>query len=350
MNAPFLPGSIPTHRHFSTRRIGALMLRHIYLLRSSWTRLAELIYWPLVQMVMWGFLQTYLNGQTGFAARAGGTLIGAILLWDILIRGQLGLSVSFLEEMWSRNIANLFISPLRPGEFLIALMAMSLVRLIIGVVPVTLLAIWFFGFNLWSLGLGLGAFFANLLLSAWAVGTIVSGLILRNGMGAENLAWTLMFLIMPVTAVFYPVAVLPPFIQPLALVVAADLRLRRTARHSHRPRFPGRPDGRGVHHQCRLDHRRLRRIPAPRRFGARARIADGGRRIGAILSETQPRTSFPPIILPAAKQPSCRKATEAGKLNDHTIRSCVGGSATHILLQCKKGPGGWRVPLDNALM
>jgi len=216
MNAPFLPGSIPTHRHFSTRRIGALMLRHIYLLRSSWTRLAELIYWPLVQMVMWGFLQTYLNGQTGFAARAGGTLIGAILLWDILIRGQLGLSVSFLEEMWSRNIANLFISPLRPGEFLIALMAMSLVRLIIGVVPVTLLAIWFFGFNLWSLGLGLGAFFANLLLSAWAVGTIVSGLILRNGMGAENLAWTLMFLIMPVTAVFYPVAVLPPFIQPLA--------------------------------------------------------------------------------------------------------------------------------------
>ena len=216
MNAPFLPGSIPTHRHFSTRRIGALMLRHIYLLRSSWTRLAELIYWPLVQMVMWGFLQTYLNGQTGFAARAGGTLIGAMLLWDILIRGQLGLSVSFLEEMWSRNIANLFISPLRPGEFLIALMAMSLVRLIIGVVPVTLLAIWFFGFNLWSLGLGLGAFFANLLLSAWAVGTIVSGLILRNGMGAENLAWTLMFLIMPVTAVFYPVAVLPPFIQPLA--------------------------------------------------------------------------------------------------------------------------------------
>ena len=216
MNAPFLPGSIPTHRHFSTRRIGALMLRHIYLLRSSWSRLAELIYWPLVQMLMWGFLQTYLNGQTGFAARAGGTLIGAILLWDILIRGQLGLSVSFLEEMWSRNIANLFISPLRPGEFLIALMAMSLVRLIIGVVPVTLLAIWFFGFNLWSLGLGLGAFFANLLLSAWAVGTIVSGLILRNGMGAENLAWTLMFLIMPVTAVFYPVAVLPPFIRPLA--------------------------------------------------------------------------------------------------------------------------------------
>jgi len=117
------------------------MLRHAYLLRSSWTRLAELIYWPLVQMLMWGFLQSYLNTQSGFAARASGTLIGAILLWDILIRGQLGLSVSFLEEMWSRNIANLFISPLRPGEFLIALMAMSFIRLVIGVVPVTLLIV-----------------------------------------------------------------------------------------------------------------------------------------------------------------------------------------------------------------
>ena len=216
MNAPFLPATAPIHRHFSARRIGAVMLRHVYLLRSSWSRLAELIYWPLVQMLMWGFLQSYLNTQSGGVARAGGTLIGAILLWDILIRGQLGLSVSFLEEMWSRNIANLFISPLRPGEFLLALMGMSFIRLVIGVVPVTLLAIWFFGFNLWSLGLGLGAFFANLLLTAWAVGTIVSGLILRNGMGAENLAWTLMFLIMPVSAVFYPVAVLPPFIQPIA--------------------------------------------------------------------------------------------------------------------------------------
>jgi ABC-2 type transport system permease protein len=216
MNAPFLPGAIPVHRHYSARRIGALMLRHVYLLRSSWTRLAELIYWPLVQMLMWGFLQSYLNTQSGFIARASGTLIGAILLWDILIRGQLGLSVSFLEEMWSRNLANLFISPLRPGEFLIALMGMSFIRLVIGVVPVTLLAIWFFGFNLWSLGLGLGLFFANLLITAWAVGTIVSGLILRNGMGAENLAWTLMFLIMPLTAVFYPVAVLPAFIRPLA--------------------------------------------------------------------------------------------------------------------------------------
>ncbi len=216
MNAPFQTAAGPAWRRVSAGRVGALMLRHLYLLRSSWPRLLELLYWPLVQMVMWGFLQTYLNQHSGFIAAAGGTLIGAILLWDVLVRGQLGLSVSFLEEMWSRNMANLLISPMRSGEFLVALMAMSLLRLLVSLVPVTLLAIWFFGFNLWSLGFGLAAFFANLLLCGWAVGIVVSGLILRNGLGAEGLAWTLMFLLLPLCAVFYPVAVLPAFLQPVA--------------------------------------------------------------------------------------------------------------------------------------
>ena len=216
MNAPFPTPTAPVYRRVSAARVGAVMLRHFYLMRSSWPRLLELIYWPLVQMLMWGFLQTYLNQQSGFIAAAGGTLIGAILLWDVLVRGQLGLSVSFLEEMWSRNMANLLISPLGPGEFVAALMAMSLIGLVVSIVPVTLLAIWFFGFNLWGLGFGLAAFFANLLLSGWAVGIVVSGLILRNGLGAEGLAWTLMFLILPLCAVFYPVTVLPAFLQPVA--------------------------------------------------------------------------------------------------------------------------------------
>jgi ABC-2 type transport system permease protein len=216
MSEPFAHQSQSIYRSISLARIGAMVLRHIYLLRGSWPRILELIYWPLVQMLMWGFLQTWLLQQRGAAATAGGVLIGSILLWDVLIRGQQGVSISFLEEMWSRNLANLFISPLRPGEFLAALMAMSVIRLIIGVVPVTLLAIWFFGFNLWGLGLGLGAFFANLLLTAWAVGILVSGLIIRNGLGAEGLAWTLMFLILPLCAVFYPVEVLPPALQWIA--------------------------------------------------------------------------------------------------------------------------------------
>jgi ABC-2 type transport system permease protein len=200
----------------SSRRIAAMMLRYWYLLRSSWPRLLDLVYWPTVQMVTWGFLQFYIANNAGFFARAGGTFIGAVLLWDILFRGQLGFSISFLEEMWSRNLGNLMMSPLRPFEFIAALMVMSVVRLAIGAVPVTFLAIAFFGFNLYSLGLALVVFFLNLMLTAWAIGIFVSGLILRNGMGAENLAWSIMFLFMPLTCVYYPVTTLPHWLQPIA--------------------------------------------------------------------------------------------------------------------------------------
>src|SRR5438067_8235336 len=200
----------------SLARIAAMVRRYWYLLRSSWPRLLELIYWPAVQMLMWGFLQMYVNQNAGFFARAGGTFIGAVLLWDILFRGQLGFSISFLEEMYSRNLGNIMMSPLRPFEFIIALMVISVVRLSLGAVPVTFLAIAFFGFNLYAFGLALVAFFFNLMLTSWAVGIFVSGLILRNGMGAENLAWSIMFLFMPLTCVYYPVATLPSCLQPVA--------------------------------------------------------------------------------------------------------------------------------------
>jgi ABC-2 type transport system permease protein len=200
----------------SVQRIAAMVLRYWYLLRSSWPRMLELVYWPALQLITWGFLQNYVSGTGGFFARATGTFIGAMLLWDILFRGQLGFSVSFLEEMWSRNLANLMISPLRPAEFIAALTIMSLIRLLLGMVPVTLMALFFFDFNLYSLGLAMVAFFINLILTSWAVGIFVSGIVLRNGLGAENVVWTLMFVFLPLTCVYYPVAVLPGFLQPLA--------------------------------------------------------------------------------------------------------------------------------------
>jgi ABC-2 type transport system permease protein len=193
-----------------------MVLRYLYLLRSSWSRVLELIYWPAVQLLVWGFLQFYIAQNSGFFARAGGVFIGSVMMWDILFRGQLGFSISFLEEMWSRNLANLMISPLRPIEFVMALMVMSVVRLAIGMVPVSLIAIAFFGFNIYGLGLALAVFFMNLILTSWSVGLVVSGLVMRNGMGAESLAWTMMFLIMPVICVYYPASVLPGWLQWLA--------------------------------------------------------------------------------------------------------------------------------------
>jgi ABC-2 type transport system permease protein len=205
-----------SHRGIAPHRIGAMILRYWYLLISSWPRLLELVYWPALQIVTWGFLQTYIAENAGFFARAGGTFIGAIILWDILFRGQLGFSISFLEEMWARNLGNLMMSPLKPIEFLISLMIMSLIRLAIGVIPMTLLAMFFFHFNFYSLGLPLIAFFCNLIFTSWSLGIFVSGLVLRNGLGAESIVWTLMFGILPLACVYYPVSVLPHWLQVVA--------------------------------------------------------------------------------------------------------------------------------------
>ena len=197
-------------------RIGAMILRHVYLLRTSWPRLFELMYWPTIQMVLWGFITRYLMTSSSVIAQASGVLISAVLLWDVLFRGQLGFSLSFLEEIWSRNLANLSVSPLRPAEFLVALTVMSLIRTLIGILPATGLAIVFYDASIYQLGLPLIAFFVNLLIMGWAIGMMVSALILRVGLGAESTAWLAIFLIAPVSAIYYPVAVLPEWLQVVA--------------------------------------------------------------------------------------------------------------------------------------
>jgi ABC-2 type transport system permease protein len=200
----------------SAARIGAMVLRHWYVVRSSWPRTAELVYWPLVQMLMWGFLQMHLANTAGLAATAAGLFIGGVLLWDILVRCQLGFSVAFLEEIWSRNLGHLMMSPLRPTEYITALMIVSLMKLAVAMVPVTLLAYLFFGFNVLSLGFAFAAFFANLVLMSWAVGLVSTGAVLRWGLGAENLAWLAVFVLLPISCVYYPVTTLPEWLRPLA--------------------------------------------------------------------------------------------------------------------------------------
>jgi ABC-2 type transport system permease protein len=201
------------------RRIGGMVLRHWYVIRSSVPRTAELVFWPLVSMLMWGFLQTYLAETTSLAAKAAGLFVGGVLLWDILVRSQLGFAVAFLEEIWSRNLGHLMMSPLRPAELVASLMVVSLIKLLVAMVPVALLAYVFFGFNLLSLGVAFAAFFANLVFMSWALGLISTGAVLRWGMAAESIAWLIVFLLLPIACVYYPVTTLPGWMQPLALAI-----------------------------------------------------------------------------------------------------------------------------------
>ena len=202
-------------------RIGAVILRHWYLITGSLPRLLDLCYWPLVQIVLWGFIQQYMMTQSSFFASAAGLLLGAVILWDMLFRGQISLSISFFEEIYSRNLGHLLASPLRLWEYVGALMVVSLMRTAIGLVPATILAIWFFGFSIYSLGLFLIVFFASLIAFGWSIGLMVAGLVLRYGLGAESLAWALIFALAPLCGIYYPVSILPEWLQVLSLALPA---------------------------------------------------------------------------------------------------------------------------------
>jgi ABC-2 type transport system permease protein len=206
----------------SARRIWGLMYRHIALYRRSWPRLLELAYWPVLNMCIWGFTASFLTGRLGNTAIvAGASLMGGVLLWEVTLRGQMGMSISFLEEIWSRNLGHVFVSPLRPWELVAALIAMSIMRMLAGVVPAILLAWALYAFNLFSLGPVLVLFFINMMVMGWWVALGVVSLILRHGAGAEALAWGVLFGLAPFSAVFYPVSVLPTFLQPVALALPA---------------------------------------------------------------------------------------------------------------------------------
>lgn len=203
----------------SMMRIQAMFMRYFYLLMSSWPRMLEMVYWPTVQLILWGFITQYLTQHSSVIAQAFGVLLAAVMLWDVMFRGQLGLSISFLEEMWSRNLGHIFVSPLRPMELIAALMGMSLVRVLIGMIPASFICVWLFGYSIYDLGLPLLGFFANLMVMGWAIGLGICGLLLRYGLAAEVLAWAVVFAIAPLCAVYYPVDILPQWLQPVALIM-----------------------------------------------------------------------------------------------------------------------------------
>lgn len=199
-------------------RIGALVLRYLYLLRSSWPRIIEIAYWPTMQMVIWGFVSQHFSNASP-ELTAGGILISAVLVWDCLFRSHISYTLSFLEELWSRNLGNLFVSPLRPREMIAALATISMMRTLIGMLPAALLAVPFFGVSVFEMGFPLLGFFLNLVLTGWAMSQFVTGILIRYGLGAESLTWVLPFLIAPFSCIYYPLSTLPEWMQSIAVFI-----------------------------------------------------------------------------------------------------------------------------------
>ena len=211
------PGVVSTFRPgLSAGRILALLLRQVYLYRRSLIRSLEIVYWPIMELLVWGFVSVYVARLQGPGGSAVAFLLGGMILWDIFYRVQQAISVSFLEDIWTRNLANVFVTPISTAEYLYATMLLGVMKVTVTGLLLSVLAITLYAFNIFQYGLALVPFVANLLLSAWGMGIITTALILRFGQGAEVLAWAVAFLFQPFSAVFYPVTVLPPALRPFA--------------------------------------------------------------------------------------------------------------------------------------
>lgn len=203
---------------FST--IQALVLRNLYLYTRTPVRLVELVFWPLVDLLVWGYLTAFLQKHTGDSFPYQITfLIGAVILWDILFRAQQGVALYFLEDVWSRNLLNVFSAPVTNADYLVSTYVIGFLRAAVTSLLLAVLAIVLYSFNLFELNWSLLPFVFNLLVFGWSLGMISTALIVRWGPAAETLAWAVPFFIQPFAAVYYPVASLPPAIQWVAQLI-----------------------------------------------------------------------------------------------------------------------------------
>jgi ABC-2 type transport system permease protein len=205
------------------RVVNALVLRYTYLHRRSVPRMFELFFWPVMDLLVWGYLTKYLMrvGQPLPVEKLFLFLIGAMIFWDILYRSQQAITLSFIEDVWTRNLLNVFVAPVRLREFLAATFVVGLIKISFIVVLLSVLAQAMYQFAIFDMGFSLIPFFVNLVFMGWAVGMVTTSLILRWGQAAEALAWGVPFLIQPLAAVFYPLDVLPVWVQPVSLCIPA---------------------------------------------------------------------------------------------------------------------------------
>jgi ABC-2 type transport system permease protein len=201
-------------------RMRAIARRHAYVMVRSPHRLFDVSLWPLVDVLLFGSLAAFVgSGHATPAAAASGYLLAGIVLWHVIYQSQIAMSTGLLEETWTRNLLNLMVTPLREVEYLAGVALFGMVKLFIGVGVMVLGALVFFSFDTWSLGFGLIPIVAVLLVVGWAISLFVMGLVLRFGTGAEALAWGVMFVLLPLSGVFYPTDALPTVLQPIALAL-----------------------------------------------------------------------------------------------------------------------------------
>mgnify|MGYP002078258753 CR=1 FL=1 len=202
-------------------RVYALILKYLYICSRNSFRAMDVLFWPVLDLLVWGFVTMYMLQVTNNVPGAITFLIGAVIMWNIFYRAQQVVCISFLEDLWSRNLLNIFTAPVQVREFVAAAYTLGLMQALAVMVILSSAAVVFYGFNILSLGVYTGLLFANLMLMGWALGLVSVALIVRWGPQAEVLAWAVPFVVQPVSAVFYPISVLPQPLQMVANIIPA---------------------------------------------------------------------------------------------------------------------------------
>jgi ABC-2 type transport system permease protein len=201
-------------------RIMAIARRHAYVLQRSPHRLFDILVWPAVDTLLFGSIGVFAASRAeGAAQQVALYLLAGVVLWHVVYQAQIAVATGFLEETWSRNVLNLLVTPMREWEYLAGVALFGLFKLVAGVGAVALIAWFAYAFSITSMGFGLLPVAALLLAIGWAIALFVIGLVLRFGSGAEALAWGILFVVMPLSGVFYPVAALPAILRPIAYVL-----------------------------------------------------------------------------------------------------------------------------------
>ena len=177
----------------SWNKIFALSLRHIYLIKGSFPRILDLIYWPLIQIFLWGFISKFFTLNSSYYENTVGIILSAAILYDFLFRSSISYNMMFLEEIWSRNFTNLFIAPIKLSEIIAALTFTAIFRTLLGMIPAALVAIPFFGVSIFKLGLPLIFLLITLYIFGVTLGLLVTSGLLRYGPSFENIAWASLF-------------------------------------------------------------------------------------------------------------------------------------------------------------
>ena len=197
-------------------KILALSLRHLYLIKGSFPRILDLIYWPTIQIFLWGFISKFFTLSSSFYNNTVGIILSAAILYDFLFRSSISYNMMFLEEIWSRNFTNLFIAPIKLSEIIAALTLTAILRTLIGLVPAALLAIPFFGVSIFKIGAPLIFLLVTLYIFGVTLGLLVTAGLVRFGPSFENIAWASLFFLAPLGCIYYPIEILPIWLQFLA--------------------------------------------------------------------------------------------------------------------------------------